>query len=108
MNHHQHQYHLFSPLTIQNLLQGFNEHHEKIWSLSSDLTILKVVLEATKYFHFNLLRSLFDNGLANFVINLSHTNLSRKSQSLRKVKTDKVDAASITMIFLTDRTLNPY
>lgn len=52
--------------------------------------------------------SLLDNGLASFVINPLHTNLFRKGQSLRKTKTDKVDAASIAMMLLTDRTLKPY
>ena len=56
---------LFSPFTIQNTLQGFDE-----------LSL--------------------------------HTNLYRKGQSLRKTKTDKVDAASIAMMLLTDKTLKSY
>lgn len=99
---------LFSPFTIQNNLVGFDELYEKIWSLTSDLTEIKVGLEATGHYHLNLLRSLLDNGLASFVINPLHTNLFRKGQSLRKTKTDKVDAASIAMMLLTDRTLKPY
>lgn len=99
---------LFSPFTFQNNLIGFNELYEKIWSLTSDLTEIKVGLEATGHYHLNLLRSLLDNGLASFVINPLHTNLFRKGQSLRKTKTDKVDAASIAMMLLTDRTLKPY
>ena len=99
---------LFSPFTIQNTLQGFDELYEKIWSLTSDLTEIKVGLEATGHYHLNLLRSLLDNGVPSFVINPLHTNLFRKAQSLRKTKTDKVDAASIAMMLLTDRTLKPY
>ena len=99
---------LFSPFTIQNTLQGFDELFEKIWSLTSDLTEIKVGLEATGHYHLNLLRSLLDNGLASYVINPLHTNLYRKGLSLRKTKTDKVDAASIAMMLLTDRTLKPY
>jgi len=99
---------LFSPFTIQNSLQGFDELYEKIWSLTSDLTEIKVGLEATGHYHLNLLRSLLDNGLPSFVINPLHTNLYRKGLSLRKTKTDKVDAASIAMMLLTDRTLKPY
>jgi transposase len=99
---------LFSPFTIQNSLPGFDELYEKIRSLTSDLTQIKVGLEATGHYHLNLLRSLLDNGLASFVINPLHTNLYRKAQSLRKTKTDKVDAASIAMMLLTDRTLKPY
>ena len=99
---------LFSPFTIQNTLQGFDELYEKIWSLTYDLTEIKVGLEATGHYHLNLLRSLLDNGLPSFVINPLHTNLYRKGQSLRKTKTDKVDAASIAMMLLTDKTLKPY
>ena len=99
---------LFSPFTIQNKLQGFDELYEKICTLTQDLDEIKVGLEATGHYHLNLLRSLLDNGLASYVINPLHTNLFRKGQSLRKTKTDKVDAASIAMMLLTDRTLKPY
>ena len=99
---------LFSPFTFQNSLQGFDALYEKILSLTSDLSEIKVGLEATGHYHLNLLRSLLDNGLASFVINPLHTNLYRKGQSLRKTKTDKVDAASIAMMLLTDRSLKPY
>lgn len=99
---------LFSPFTIPNNLSGYDELYEKIWSLTKDLSKIKVGLEATGHYHLNLLRSLLDNGLASYVINPLHTNLYRKGQSLRKTKTDKVDAASIAMMLLTDRTLKPY
>ena len=99
---------LFSPFTIPNNLSGYDELYEKIWSLTKDLSKIKVGLEATGHYHLNLLHSLLDNGLPSFVINPLHTNLYRKGQSLRKTKTDKVDAASIAMMLLTDRTLKPY
>jgi transposase len=98
----------FSPFTIQNSLQGFDELYEKVWSLTSDTAEIKVGLEATGHYHLNLLRSLLDNGLPSFVINPLHTNLYRKGQSLRKTKTDKVDAASIAMMLITDKTLKSY
>ena len=99
---------LFSPFTISNTLYGFDELYEKIGSLTDDFFQIKVGLEATGHYHLNLLRSLLDNGLPSFVINPLHTNLYRKGQSLRKTKTDKVDAASIAMMLLTDKTLKPY
>ena len=49
---------LFSPFTIQNNFIGFDELYKKIWSLTSDLTEIKVGLEATGHYHLNLLRSL--------------------------------------------------
>ena len=62
-----------------------------------------------EYLHsLNLLGSLIDKGLTTFVINPLHTNLYRKGQSLRKTKTDKVDANSIAMMLITDKTLKPY
>lgn len=99
---------LFSPFTIPNNRQGFDALYEKIASLTNDVSRIKVGLEATGHYHLNLLRSLLDNGLPSFVINPLHTNLYRKGQSLRKTKTDKVDASSIAMMLLTDRTLKPY
>ncbi len=99
---------VFAPFTIPNTLYGFDELYEKISSLTDDISEIKVGLEATGHYHLNLLRSLLDNGLPSFVINPLHTNLFRKSQSLRKTKTDKVDAASIAMMLLTDKTLKPY
>ena len=99
---------LFSPFTIQNNLAGFDELYERIGSLTTDHSEIKVGLEATGHYHLNLLRSLLDNSLPCFVINPLHTNLFRKGQSLRKTKTDKVDATSIALMLITDRTLKPY
>ena len=87
---------LFSPFTIQNSLTGYDELYEKIWSLTSDLTEIKVGLEATGHYHLNLLRSLIDNGLPSFVINPLHTNLFRKGQSLRKTKYHNEELKSLT------------
>ena len=99
---------LFSPFTIPNTLYGLDELYEKIGSLTDDVSEIKVGLEATGHYHLNLLRSLLDNGLPSYVINPLHTNLYRKGQSLRKTKTDKIDAASIAMMLITDKTLKPY
>lgn len=93
---------LFSPFTIQNTLQGFDKLYEKIWSSTQDLDEIKVGLEATGHYHLNLLRSLLDNGLASYVINPLHTNLFRKGQSLRKTKTDHVDAHTIATMLRTE------
>ncbi len=99
---------LFSSFTIKNDRQGFDELFEKIGSLAENVSEVKVGLEATGHYHLNLLQSLLDNGFPCFVINPLHTNLYRKGQSLRKTKTDKIDAASIAMMLLSDRTLKPY
>ena len=94
--------------TIPNNMTGFEELYQKIFSLTEDKADIKVGLEATGHYSLNLLGSLIDKGLATCVINPLHTNLYRKGLSLRKTKTDKVDACSIAMMLMTDRTLKPY
>ena len=93
---------LFKAFTIQNNRQGFDDLFQKIQSLSSDLSKIKVGLEATGHYSCNLLGFLLDKGLPTCVINPLHTNLFRKSLSLRKTKTDKVDARTIAMMLMSD------
>ena len=59
---------------------------QRIQSVSDDLTEVKVGLEATGHYSYNLLGFLLDKGLLTYVINPLHTNLYRKSLSLRKTK----------------------
>ena len=99
---------LYPVFTIPNNKTGFDELYEKIFSVTDDKTEIKVGLEATGHYSLNLLGSLIDKGLATCVINPLHTNLYRKGLSLRKTKTDKVDAGSIAMMLMTDKTLKPY
>ena len=82
--------------------------YEKIFSLTDDKAKIKVGLEATGHYSLNLLGSLIDKGLHTCVINPLHTNLYRKGLSLRKIKTDKVDARSIAMMLMTNKTLKLY
>lgn len=99
---------LFSPFTIPNSIVGFNDLYEKIKSVSDDLSKVKVGLEATGHYSYNLLGYLLDKGCPTFVINPLHTNLYRKSLSLRKTKTDKVDAHTIAMMLMSDVNLKSY
>ena len=99
---------LFSPFTISNSLEGFNDLFDKIKSVSDDLSNVKVGLEATGHFSYNILGYLLDKGCPTFVINPLHTNLYRKSLSLRKTKTDKVDARTIAMMLMSDVNLKSY
>ena len=69
---------------------------------------IKVGLEATGHYSYNLLGFLLDNGLATYVLNPLRTNLYRKSLSLRKTKTDRVDARTIATMLLSDAGLKPY
>ena len=99
---------LFQVFTIQNNRAGFDDLFSKIQSLSSDMSNIKVGLEATGHYSYNLLGYLIDKGLPTFVINPLHTNLYRKSLSLRKTKTDKVDARTIAMMLMSDVNLKSY
>ena len=99
---------LFKPFTITNNLDGFNELYQKIESVTEDATKVKVGLEATGHYSYNLLGYLIDKGLAAYVINPLHTNLYRKSLSLRQTKTDKVDARTIASMLMSDVNLKSY
>ena len=99
---------LYPVFTIQNNRDGFNELFVKMYEVAEDASEIKVGLEATGHYSYNLLGSLIDEGLTTYVINPLHTNLFRKGQSLRKTKTDKVDARTIAMMMFSDRTLKPY
>ena len=99
---------LFPVFTIQNNREGFDDLFFRIQSTSSDVSNIKVGLEATGHYSYNLLGYLIDKGLPTFVINPLHTNLYRKSLSLRKTKTDKVDARTIAMMLMSDVNLKSY
>ena len=93
---------LFKAFTIQNNRTGFNDLYQKIEEVATDLSRVKVGLEATGHYSYNVLGFLIDKGLTTFVINPLHTNLYRKSLSLGKTKTDKVDAHTIATMLMSD------
>lgn len=99
---------LFNSFVIQNNREGFESLYEKICSVADDFTKVKVGLEATGHYSYNILGYLLDKGLPTYVINPLHTNLYRKSLSLRKTKTDKVDARTIAAMLLSDVNLKSY
>lgn len=99
---------LFKAFTISNNRDGFDDLYQKITSVTDDLTKVKVGLEATGHYSYNILGYLLDKGLTTFVINPLHTNLYRKSLSLRKTKTDKVDAHTIATMLMSDVNLKSY
>ena len=99
---------LFKPFTIPNNLEGFDDLYHKIESTTNDPSQVKVGLEATGHYNYNLLGYLIDKGLTTYVINPLHTNLFRKSQSLRQTKTDKVDARTIASMLMSDVNLKSY
>ena len=99
---------LLKAFTIPNNRDGFDDLYRRILSVSDDLHNVKVGLEATGHYSYNLLGFLFSKGLPTYVINPLHTNLYRKSLSLRKTKTDKVDAHTIASMLMSDVNLKSY
>ena len=99
---------LLDAFTVPNNKTGLDELYQKIKSCSADLSNIKVGLEATGHYSYNILGYLLNKGLPTYVINPLHTNLYRKSLSLRKTKTDKVDARTIAMMLMSNVDLKSY
>ena len=99
---------LAEVFTIPNNREGFETLLQRIRSCASTPNKIKVGLEATGHYSYNLLGFLLNNGLTTYVINPLCTNLYRKSLSLRKTKTDRVDARTIAHMLMSDVSLKPY
>lgn len=99
---------LADVFTIPNNMDGFHRLLQRIQDCTNSQDKIKVGLEATGHYSYNLLGFLLDNGLTTYVLNPLRTNLYRKSLSLRKTKTDRVDARTIAHMLLSDAGLKPY
>ena len=97
-----------SPLPSLIITKVLKPYFTESYPYTDDLTKVKVGLEATGHYNYNLLGFLLDKGLTTFVINPLHTNLYRKSLSLRKTKTDKVDSRTIATMMMSDMNLKSY
>ena len=71
---------LCKTFSFPNSMEGFNDLYVKIKSFSEDLSKLKVGLEATGHYSYNLLGFLLNKGLPTFVINPLHTKDVYKRQ----------------------------
>ncbi len=99
---------LHDVFTIQNNMAGFKDLLFKIKSAEPNPDKVKVGLEAMGHYSCNILGFLKRMGLTTIEINPLYTSLSRKSISLRKTKTDKVDARTIANMIMSDVSLKPY
>ena len=99
---------LADAFTIPNNAEGFDTLLHAIRRCTRPEDKIKVGLEATGHYSYNILGFLLDCGLATYVINPLHTNLYRKSLSLRKTKTDRVDARTIATMLMSDLDLKSY
>lgn len=99
---------LADVFTIANNRDGFETLMQKIRSCTRPSDKIKVGLEATGHYSYNILGFLLDKGMPTFVINPLHTNLYRKSLSLRQTKTDQIDARTIASMLMSDVDLKSY
>ena len=99
---------LFDSFAILNNLDGFQNLYQIILSVETDFSKIKVGLEATGHYSYNLLGFLLDKGFPTYVINPLLSNLYRKSLSLRQTKTDKIDSRMIAYMLVSDVDIQPY
>ena len=99
---------LADVFTVANNAEGFEILMQTIIGCNRPFEKVKIGLEATGHYSYNILRFLLDKGLPTYVINPLHTNLYRKSLSLRKTKTDRVDARTITAMLMSGIGLKSY
>lgn len=99
---------LYAPFVIQNNREGLDELFEKVRAITADTSEVKIGLEATGHYSYNILGYLLEKEFRIFLINPLHTNLFRKSLSLRQTKTDKVDARTICMMLNSGMAIAPY
>ena len=99
---------LADVFTIPNNAEGFDTLLQTIRRCARPEDKIKVGLEATGHYSYNILGFLLNEGLDTYVINPLHTNLYRKSLSLRKTKTDRVDARTIAAMLMSDVDLKSY
>ena len=99
---------LADVFTIANNREGFETLLQRIYSCTCPTDKIKVGLEATGHYSYNILGFLLENGMPPFLINPLHTNLYRKSLSLRQTKTDRIDARTIASMLMSDVDLKSY
>ena len=81
--------------TFSNNMEGFNLLLSFLPTSSENV---KVGLEATGHYSLNLINFLIDSGYSPVVFNPLQINLFRKAHTLRKTKTDKIDAKLIALM----------
>jgi len=99
---------LADVFTIPNNAEGFDTLLQTIRRCTCPAEKIKVGLEATGHYSYNILGFLLNKGLPTYVINPLHTNLYRKSLTLRKTKTDRIDARTIATMLMSDVDLKSY
>ena len=99
---------LADVFTIPNNAEGFHTLLQTIHRCSRPENKIKVGLEAPGHYSYTILGFLLNKVLPTYVINPLPTNLYRKSLTLRKTKTDRVDARTIAAMLMSDVDLKSY
>ena len=86
--------------TFENNAAGFDVLLKSIRAYSRSVCGVKIGLEATGHYSTNLVAYLQAKGFSLTVFNPLQVNLFRKAQTLRKTKTDKVDARCIAQLLM--------
>ena len=91
-------------LQISNNIQGFKTLSQTINSIckTQNLKKVKIGLESTGHYSTNITNYLYSEGYEVIIFNPIITNNKRKSNTLRKTKTDKTDAKVIVTMLFTD------
>ena len=92
----------FTPVfTFENNAEGFDVLLKNIHRLSLDSTEVRIGLESTGHYGNNLISFIQSKGFRLTVFNPLQVELYRKSQTLRKTKTDKVAARLLAQMLMT-------
>jgi len=96
-------------VTINNDIEGFTKLKETIYDFMSETNDkVRIGLEATGHYSHNILHYLVREGFDTMQINPLLTNMERKASSVRKTKTDTIDAKSICMFLTRNKDFKPY
>ena len=97
-------------ITISNDIAGFNRLEKFIldFATNNDDDKVRIGLESTGHYSHNILHYLVGNGFDTMLINPLLTNMERKASSVRKTKTDTIDAKSICTFLLRNQEFKPY
>ena len=100
---------LAGHITIQNHLHGYSLLLEAINQFVSSSSDVYIGLEATGHYSNNILHFLYKRGFTIFLLNPKQTSDIRKASTLRKTKTDKIDAKTLSAIIRAGHnTIKPY
>lgn len=99
---------LCKPFIINNTKDGFAQLRQCLDALEQNPTHIRVGLESTGHYGYNLLGFLLSCNYNIYLLNPLHTKQYQGCCSLRKTKTDTVDAKVIARFVLAHPDLRPY